>query len=62
MSILMQYKDEIPEDGTADTEQNPAEEQIPRTGAAPLTNTMKDKSIKDFRVDLNDNQKDASGN
>lgn len=59
MSILMQYKDEIPEDGTADTEQNQAEEQIPRTGAAPLTNTMKDKSIKDFRVDLNDNQKDA---
>jgi len=59
MSILMQYKDEIPEDGTADNEQNQADEQIPQTGAAPLTVTMNDKSINDFRVDLNDNQKDA---
>ncbi len=59
MSILMQYKDEIPENGTADNEQNQADEQIPQTGAAPLTVTMNDKSINDFRVDLNDNQKDA---
>ena len=59
MSILMQYKDEIPDDGAADNEQNQADEQIPQTGAAPLTITMKDKSINDFRVDLNDNQKDA---
>lgn len=59
MSILMQYKDEIPDDGAADNEQNQADEQIPQTGAAPLTITMNDKSINDFRVDLNDNQKDA---
>ncbi len=59
MSILMQYKDEIPDDGQSDNEQSQPEEQIPSTGAAPLTATMKDKTITDFRVELNDNQKDA---
>ncbi len=59
MSILMQYKDEIPDDGPVENEQNQSEEVIPKTGTAPLTITMKDKSINDFRVELNDNQKDA---
>ena len=59
MNILMQYKDEIPDDGQSDNEQNQPEEQIPSTGASPLTATMKDKAITDFRVELNDNQKDA---
>ena len=62
----MQYKDEIPEEGQSEErkseeehEKNQPEDEIPRTGAAPLTATMKDKSVKDFRVELNDNQKDA---
>jgi|ADurb_Oil_03_Slu_FD_contig_61_428609_length_2459_multi_3_in_0_out_0_1 chemotaxis protein CheY-P-specific phosphatase CheC/Tfp pilus assembly protein PilF len=66
MSILMQYKDEIPEEGQSEErkseeehEKNQPEDEIPRTGAVPLTATMKDKSVTDFRVELNDNQKDA---
>jgi len=59
MSILMQYKDEIPEEETNEHEKSQTDDSIPHTGAAPLSLTMNDKNIEDFRVDLNDNQKDA---
>jgi len=58
MSILMQYKDEIPDEEPGKSQEQ-SELAIPQTGTAPLSTTMNDKSAKEFRVDLNDSQKDA---
>lgn len=60
MSILMQYKDEIPEEGSANAgEQTKKDDTIPHTGSAPLSESMSNGEKKGVRVDLNDNQKDA---
>jgi len=59
MNILMQFKDEIPEEGQANAEEEKGpDDDIPHTGAAPLT-TMKEGEKTGHRVDLNENQKDA---
>lgn len=59
MSILMQYKDEIPEEGQNADDQKEQEDTIPQTGAAPLSGTMTENDKQGVRVELNDNQKDA---